>query len=399
MTNLPIDFSNTEIAFASRSNTELLRAYSLFKIIDFPLLVKTGSVLMQTAFKLGAPITPLVKWTIFKQFCGGESLENCRPLLAKLKRNHVHAMLDFAAEGESSEEGFDAATAELLKTANEAARHTNVPFVVFKLTGIARFGLLEKVSKCDLKREVLPQLSSEEQAEWHKVMKRVNQICDAALGAGRPVMIDAEETWIQPAIDFEVERLMRLHNRDRAWIFGTVQLYRHDRLDYLKNLTKSAKAESWKLGVKLVRGAYMEKERDYAKKHSLPSPIQPDKSATDSAYDAAINFCFENLDTVSFCIGTHNEASTAKAAHLALEHHLASQQNVWFSQLYGMSDHLTYNLAKAGLNAAKYLPYGAVATVVPYLIRRAQENTSVAGQSGRELQLIELELKRRRLKN
>lgn len=387
------DFSNTEIAFKARSSLELMRARVLFQTMNAPQIVKWGSSLLKLGFRLGIPLAPMVKWTVFQQFCGGVSLEDCRPLLDKLGSDKVKAILDYGAEGEKTEAGFEAATREFLRTADEAGRNIHIPFVVFKCTGIARFELLEKISKSAMAGLTKPEL-----AEWARVERRIDSICDAAITNKKPVMIDAEESWIQGAIDALCEKQMARRNRDRAWVFMTVQLYRHDRLAYLKKTIQKASAEGWHLGVKLVRGAYMEKERAHAEDAGLPSPIQPDKAATDRAYDEAVNLCFNNLSHVAFCAGTHNEHSAGLAAKQALALHAEKgADRVWFSQLYGMSDHLTYNLAAAGLNAAKYIPYGPVEAVVPYLIRRAEENTSVAGQSSRELQLIESEMKRRGL--
>lgn len=382
------DFSNTEIAFRSRSPAELWRALGLFKTINHPLLVRVGGPLLTAGFRLKLPLSPFVRWTVFRQFCGGESLDECRQMIQQMAQDGVKSILDYGVEGEKTEQGFDAATAEILRTAIEAGKNPNIPFVVFKMTGIARMELLEKINQSGT-----ASLSKEEQAEWLRVMNRVEQICTAANKNGKPVMIDAEETWIQKTIDHVAEEQMRKRNLNGcANVYTTIQMYRLDRLDYLKNLAEMAAAEGWQVGVKVVRGAYMEKERDRAKRDHLPSPIHPDKPSTDKAYDQAIQFCIEKSN-VWVCAGTHNEASCLTAAKLILS---TGSSRIWFSQLLGMSDHLTYNLANAGFQVAKYVPYGPVHAVLPYLIRRAQENTSVAGQSSRELLLIEGELRRRR---
>lgn len=388
------DFSNTAIAFRSRTLPELWRARALFKMINHPLLVKAGGPLLTAGFRLKLPLSPLVRWTVFRQFCGGESLEECRSTIVRMAKDGVHSILDYGVEGEKSERGFDAATAEILRTADEAGTNEHIPFVVFKVTALARFGLLEKLNLDH------PQLSAAESAEWQTVLNRIELICESANARGKPVMIDAEETWIQTTIDRIAEDQMRKRNRgDRAFVYTTLQMYRVDRLDYLKSRAAIAKQEGWQLGVKVVRGAYMEKERDRATRKQLPSPIHPDKPATDRAYDAAVEFCLASKERIWVCVGTHNENSCLKVVKTILNNSTNASgvaSHIWFSQLLGMSDHLTYNLADAGFKTAKYVPYGPVHAVLPYLIRRAQENTSVAGQSGRELTLIEKELERRR---
>lgn len=390
------DFSNTEVAFRSRSQAELWRALGLFKMINLPFLVKAGGPVLTAGFKLKLPLSPLVRWTVFRQFCGGESLEECRETIARMAKDGVESILDYGLEGEKSESGFDAATTEILRTADEATQNSHIPFVVFKMTAVARMDLLERLNTTYSPLS----LSQDEQSEWGRVLARVERICEAANRNGKPVMIDAEETWIQNTIDHVVEEQMRKRNTgDQAMVYTTVQMYRVDRLDYLKTLAATAEHEGWKLGVKLVRGAYMEKERARADRIGAASPIQPDKTATDLAYDAAVAFFASSTYPIWSCVGSHNETSCLKAADLILAQ---SQQNsgfadrIWFSQLLGMSDHLTYNLANAGLKVAKYVPYGPVQAVLPYLIRRAQENTSVAGQSSRELTLITKELERRK---
>lgn len=385
------DFSNTEIAFRSRSNLELLRAITLFRMMNAKTLVTVGSKLLTFGFKLHLPLSPFVRWTVFQQFCGGESLEECRSTLDLMQKSGVRAILDYGVEGEKSEKGFDAATAEILRTAEETKTNKNIPFVVFKFTAIARFALLEKITSSGT-----TSLTPQESQEWRRIQDRVQSICDTAIACGTPIMIDAEETWIQGAIDEEALRQMKARNKDRAWVYTTMQMYRVDRLAYLKELAGAAQTQGWKLGIKLVRGAYMEKERVRAASHHKPSPIQPDKSATDKAYDAALDFCFSQMDHIAMCVGTHNDRSSLIAAKHVLDSNISKQDDrVWFSQLLGMSDHLTYNLASCGFNAAKYVPYGPVHAVIPYLMRRAEENSSVAGQSSRELQLLEKEMTRR----
>ncbi|MCX6117860.1 MAG: proline dehydrogenase family protein [Proteobacteria bacterium] len=393
------NFSNTEIAFSSKSNTQLFLARSLFQLIQCNSLVHVGGKLLNFGFKMGLPLSSLVRWNIFRHFCGGESIEECRTLMQKQMEKGVFSILDYGVEGEKTESGFNASTAEIIRTAKEAARSSEIAFIVFKFTAIASTDLLERVSRCRAKKSPL---SDADQIQWTKVEARVDQICKAALDAKRPLMIDAEETWIQLAIDELAKTKMKQCNISGPCIYITFQMYRVDSLNRLKEIHEEAKRDSWHLGVKLVRGAYMEKEREYAQKQNLASPIHPTKDNTDQAYDSALEYCLANLESIGLCAGTHNEKSTVIATTFALQHSDQSplkihvKNNLWFSQLLGMSDNLTYNLAAAGLNAAKYVPYGPVHSVLPYLLRRAQENTSVNGQSSRELQLLDIEFTRRK---
>jgi proline dehydrogenase len=384
-------FSNTEIAFQSYSNLELKRAQGLFKLIHAPTLVKIGSGLLNIAMKLHLPVSPLVKWTVFQHFCGGESITDCKPIVKKLEQYSVKCILDFGAEGEKTEAGFDAAANEFVRNASDTSTNPKGPFIVFKATAIARFDLLEKISA-----NGLHSLNQKETEEWRRVQSRIDRICLAAQSTGRPVMVDAEESWIQDAVDLEVLRQMKLRNTEHAWIYTTIQLYRIDRLDYLKTLHKIAQDGSFFVGVKLVRGAYMEKERQRSQVQGIPSPIHKSKEDSDRSYNQALEYCFEHSDRISVFVGTHNEYSCQLATRLLLKSPTPEKiAKVWFSQLFGMSDHLTFNLASAGFSVAKYVPYGPVDAVVPYLIRRAEENTAVAGQSGRELQIISSEIRRR----
>ena len=391
--NLP-NFDDTQIAFQSKSDAALWRAVMLFRLIGITPIVKIGPSLVNFGFKAHLPIKPLVRSTVFRQFCGGESLDECRETIDLMAGDGVSAILDYGVEGEKSERGFDAAVAEILRTVGEASGNKNIPFCVFKMTALARFELLEHVSN---KGESA--LSPEEAQEYARVKARVDRICSTAADQNLPVMIDAEETWIQPAIDAIAESLMQKHNQQRALVYTTAQMYRVDRLNYIRNLVERASREGWHVGIKLVRGAYMEKERERAQAMNYPSPIHPNKKATDQAYDDALSFCVASLNHVAICAGTHNESSCLRGARLLAQYNVLHRDpRVWFSQLYGMSDHISYNLAHCGYPVAKYVPYGPVAKVLPYLFRRAQENTSVAGQSSRELQLVERELKRRRIK-
>jgi proline dehydrogenase len=386
---MQVEFENTAIAFESKSTPELQRAYWLFKMISAKWMVNTGKFLTKLGFAFHLPIQGIIKATLFKQFVGGESIEDCEPTIQQLWKYHIGTILDYSVEGKEDEKSFEASLHEILRTFDKATGDERIPFCVFKVTGLARQELLEKVSKA-------APLSQEESEEWANVKNRVETICQKAFTIGQPVFIDAEETWIQPAIDQLAWEMMLKYNRQQIIIYNTVQLYRRDRLEYLKNLHYQAKQQGIKIGLKLVRGAYMEKERDRAATMHYPDPIQPDKSATDRDFDAALEYCIENLEDIAFCAGSHNEASAQFLIRLMQSKNIpTNHSHVWFAQLLGMSDHISFNLAKAGYNVAKYVPYGPVKEVVPYLIRRAEENTSVKGQTGRELSLITRELKRR----
>lgn len=385
-----LSFENTEVAFSGKSKNDLKRSYWLFKMVSNSGFVNLGKSLTNFAIKAHLPIKGLIKATIFKQFCGGETIEECSKTIAELERFHIGTILDYSVEGNESENDFDSCMKETIATIAKAKSSTSIPFSVFKVTGLGRFDLLEKVSSG------LSSLTPEEQKEYGRVQLRASSICKAAYEAGIPLFIDAEESWIQPAIDNLANQMMVLYNKEKPIVYNTYQLYRKDRLAYLKHSLKLAIEGNYFLGAKLVRGAYMEKERARAAEKGYPSPIHDTKQNSDIDYDAAILFCVENLDRIGLCAGTHNEASSMKLAELMQKKNIqATHKHVYFSQLLGMSDHISYNLANAGYNVAKYVPYGPVREVLPYLIRRAQENTSVKGQTGRELSLIIKEKERR----
>lgn len=387
-----ISFENTENAFKAKTNAELSRSYWLFKLISNPLLVKTGANFGPLALNIG--FKGLIKGTIFKQFVGGETIHDCSVTIAELGRYNIGTILDYSVEGKESEADFDNCLRETLETIKKARNDQNIPFCVFKVTGLARFDLLQRVSTGLA-------LTSAEKMEWDSVKKRVNSICLAAFENSQPIFIDAEESWIQPAIDELADENMALFNKERALIYNTFQLYRSDRYDFLMESIKKGKTKSYHIGAKLVRGAYMEKERKRAADMDYPSPIQPDKESSDKDYNRALELCIDNVDVVGLCAGTHNEASSLYLVELMNKKNIApSDKRIYFSQLFGMSDHISFNLSLNGYNVAKYVPYGPVKEVLPYLIRRAQENTSVKGQTGRELNLIIKEKKRRaELKN
>lgn len=382
-----ISFSNTEIAFKAKSNNELNQSYWLFKLIGNPLLVKLGAAFTPMALNIG--FKGLIKKTIFKQFVGGEDIRDCEKTILQLGKFNIGTILDYSVEGKESETDFEHCLAETLDAIKMARENKHIPFCVFKVTGLARFELLRKVTEKE-------SLSQEEIQEWERVRGRVKVICSAAAEAKQPLFIDAEESWIQQAIDDLANENMARFNKADVVVYNTYQLYRHDRLQYLKETLVKARQENFKVGAKLVRGAYMEKERERAAKMNYASPVQKDKEASDRDYDLAVQFCIENINEMALCAGTHNENSSLKLAELMMQKGLStSDKRVFFSQLLGMSDHISYNLAQAGYNVAKYVPYGPVKEVLPYLIRRAQENTSVKGQTGRELSLIMNEKKRR----
>jgi proline dehydrogenase len=385
-----LSFEDTKVAFSHKSDRELRKAHLIFRSIRYPWLVRFGSEAAKLALRLGLPVEGMVKASIFQQFCGGETIEGSEERIAKLAEGGVGSILDYSAEGKERENVFDATAEELMATVERSGEDERIPFSVFKVTGIGRSELLEKVSTG-------AELSEAEKAEYERVRERVDRICRRAYEVNTRLFIDAEESWYQNAIDDMTREMMRSYNRDGHRIFTTVQLYRHDRLDFLKKEVERADQEGYHFAVKLVRGAYMEKERQRAAEKGYPSPIQADKESTDEAFDRAIDLCLENIDRIAFCSGTHNEASSRYLVNRMEAMGLKRDDpRVHFSQLLGMGDHLSFVLANEGYNVTKYVPYGPVRDVLPYLIRRAQENTSVQGQSGRELQLIEKELERRK---
>ena len=382
-----VSFDNTETAFQAKNGSDLNRSYWLFKLIGNPTLVKMGASLAPLALNLG--MGGIIKRTIFRQFVGGENINDCANAINELGKYGIGGILDYSVEGKESEADFDHCRDETIATFEMARKNKNIPFCVFKVTGLARFGLLEKVTKGTV-------LSAEESQEWERVRARVAAICDTAKANHQPVFIDAEESWIQQAIDDLANENIWRCNKDSAIVYNTFQLYRHDRYAYLKWSIEEARKRGVHLGAKLVRGAYMEKERERAVQMGYASPIQPDKAATDRDYDKAVELCVENIEMTAFCAGTHNEKSSALLARLMNEKNIPhADKRIYFSQLYGMSDHISYNLAADGYKVSKYVPYGPVKEVLPYLIRRAMENTSVKGQTGRELGLIIKEKKRR----
>ncbi len=385
-----LTFNDTKIAFSDKTDHELKKAYWLFKTIESPKIVSLGSKLLNLALAIHFPVKWIIKPTVFQHFCGGETIAECDAMITKLGKSGIGTILDYSAEGIENEEDFDKVTEELLSVIKESINNKHIPFAVFKVTGIARFGILEKINSGE-------KLSTAELEEYERILNRIDRICNAAYLYEIPVFIDAEETWIQNAIDAIAENMMKKYNCGKAIVYNTLQMYRHDRIAYFGNLINDAEQQKYYIGVKIVRGAYMEKERERAEKMTYPSPIQKDKEATDKDYDKALKLSFENRHIVSVCAGSHNEKSNMFLAELIKNNKLdINDKRFYFAQLLGMSDHISYNLAYEGFNVAKYVPYGPVNSVMPYLLRRAQENTSVAGQTGRELLLIQNELKRRK---
>jgi proline dehydrogenase len=384
-----LNFDNTEIAFRNKSKSELNSAYWLFKIMSSNFLTQVGPPVTNLFLNIGLPIQGIIKATIFKQFCGGETIAECERTVALLADGKVGTILDYSVEGEDEEHVFDFTCAEIIRTIDRAAGDKRVPITVFKVTGIGRFALLEKM---DAKAE----LSADEQKEFERVKHRCERICRTAFEKNVPVMIDAEETWIQDTIDALALDMMILFNKEKLIVYNTYQLYRHDKLAHLKADHLVAAKAGFILGAKIVRGAYMEKERKRAAERGYASPIQPDKEATDRDYDEAITYCVAHIEQIGVVCGTHNEASCRVLAELLDTHQINhNHPHVYFAQLLGMSDNLSFNLSDAGYNVAKYVPYGPIKSVMPYLFRRAQENTSVAGQTSRELDLITREKQRR----
>ena len=385
-----LSFENTEVAFQSKTTSQLNKSYWLFKLVSNNTLVKISPILLKIAFFLRLPIKELVKRTIFEQFCGGESIETCGQRIKDLAKYQIGTILDYSVEGKSNEEDFNRVTQETIRTILKAKDEKNIPFAVFKTSGLARIELLEKLSNSK------EELSKEEKSEYERVKERIKTICSTAYENNVRIFIDAEESWIQDAIDKLATSMMRKFNEEKAIVFNTLQMYRWDRFAYLKQSYADAENGNYFLGLKIVRGAYMEKERERAEEMGYPSPIQKDKKSCDNDYNLALTFCISHIDKIALCAGTHNEESSILLTKLMAENNLLKDDNrVYFSQLLGMSDHISFNLSKHGYNVAKYMPYGPVKDVLPYLIRRAEENTSISGQTGRELALIIKEKNRR----
>ena len=384
-------FEDTATAFSLKTDSELERAYFLFKMIANEPLVRIGTAMTNFAIKAHLPVEGLIRATVFDHFCGGVNEEDCQPVVDRMYEKGVCSVLDYSVEGQEGDDPLDSALEKILKILDFVKEKDAIPFAVFKPTGFGRFALYEKISQGK-------KLNEAENQEWQRVVHRFDRVCQKAYDLDVSLLIDGEESWMQDAADQLVEDLMRKYNKKKAIVFNTLQLYRWDRMDYLKKLHKRAQEEGFKIGIKAVRGAYMEKENDRAEEKGYPSPICASKKATDENFDEAIAYMVENLDTISVFAGTHNEESSYRLMELMQNAGITNEDpNVWFGQLFGMSDHISFNLAAKGYNVAKYLPFGPVRDVMPYLIRRAEENTSVAGQTTRELSLLKKEKKRRKI--
>jgi len=385
-------FNNTEVAFSLKSDTELDRAYFLFKMISNEPLVRIGTAVTNFALKAHLPVDGLIRATVFDHFCGGVNEMDCLKVVDNMFTKGVSSVLDYSVEGKEEEAQFDAALEMTLKTVEFAKERQAIPFAVFKPTGLGRLDLYTKVGEKQA-------LTADEQAEWNRVLERFEIICKTAHSKDVALLIDGEESWMQDAADALVEDMMRKYNKEKAIVFNTLQMYRWDRMDYLKGLHERAKTDGFYIGMKLVRGAYMEKEHKRAEENGYPTPICASKQATDDNYDAAVDYMMKHIDKMAIFAGTHNEESSYKLMEMLKDNSIEiKDQRIWFGQLYGMSDNISYNLASHGYNVAKYLPFGPVRDVMPYLIRRAEENTSVAGQTSRELNLLKTERQRRKSK-
>ncbi len=386
-----ITFENTEIAFKSKTDKDLIRAYWLFKIIGYPRVVKFGKWFTEIALKLNLPIDGIIKKTIFKQFCGGVNITDCEEKIKELNDYNIGTILDYSVEGKTEEVDFEKTTQEIIDTIIKAKNNPAIPFAVFKMTGIATFEILEKAN--DINNE----LSEEDKKSYFGIIQRVEQICAKGHENNVPVFIDAEESWIQDSIDRITLSMIMKFNKERAIVFNTLQMYRHDRINFLKKIINESRNGQYHYGIKLVRGAYMEKERERAQLMGYPSPIQATKENSDKDYNLALEIICQNIDYLALCAGTHNEDSSLILSQLIEKYKIdKNSKSMYFAQLLGMSDHISYNLAALDYNVAKYVPYGPIKEVLPYLLRRADENTSVAGQTGRELSLLSIEKNRRK---
>jgi proline dehydrogenase len=388
--DLPVSFEDTSISFQDKSDQELLLSYLIFGLTKSPFLVKFLSQVAKFTLSIGLPVKPLIKATVFKQFCGGEKKEEYSKVIVKLGKAAIGTILDYSVEGTKDEAGFEDTKKELLNIIEQSKSNPNIPCTCMKMTAIGSFELFKKVTANDV-------LSQDEQIEWNKLKNRLKVICKASYQANKPIYIDAEESWIQTAIDRLAEEMMSKYNKDKAIVFTTLQLYRWDRIDYFKQLIEQARSGSYKFGIKIVRGAYLEKERERAHRLGYTSPVNATKSETDREYNEALEIFIDNIDVVEICVGTHNEHSCKLLVQYMAENKLANNHpHIYFSQLYGMSDNISFNLANAGYNVSKYLPFGPVESTLPYLARRAEENTAIAGQMSKELEIIVKERRRRK---
>ena len=386
----PVSFKDTAIAFQHKSDRELLLSYLIFGLTKSPFLVKFLSQAAKFTLAIGLPVKPFIKATVFKQFCGGEKKEEYSKIIAKLGKADVGTILDYSVEGTKDEAGFEDTMDQLLQIIEQSKSDPNIPCTCMKMTAVGSFDLFKKITANE-------PLSKKDQRELNKVKIRLGKICKASYEADKPIYIDAEETWIQGAIDRLAEEMMAKYNQNKAIVFTTLQLYRWDRNDYFKQLIQKARTGAYKLGIKIVRGAYLEKERERARRLRYKSPINETKVKTDREYNKAVEIFIDNIDVVEICVGTHNEESCKLLIQAMAEKKLPiNHPHIYFSQLYGMSDSISFNLANAGYNVSKYLPFGPIESTLPYLARRAEENTAIAGQMSKELEIIVHERRRRK---
>jgi len=384
-------FENTETAFALKSDAELERAYFLFKLISIEPLVKIGTSVTNFAIKAKLPVEGLIRTTVFDHFCGGVSESDCMPVVEKMWSMGVSTILDYSVEGKDTEDPLDDALAKTLEIMDFAKQKEAIPFAVFKPTGYGRLALYEKKGSGQ-------ELTAAEQSEWDRVVRRFDETCKKAYDLNVPLLIDAEESWMQDAADDLVEEMMRAYNKKAPIVFNTLQMYRWDRMDYLRGLMERAQKDGFKIGIKFVRGAYLEKENERAEERGYPTPMCASKQQTDENFDNAVAWSLDYIDHMAVYAGTHNENSSYRLMEQMEKRQISrNDPRIWFGQLYGMSDHISFNLGTQGYNVSKYLPFGPVRDVMPYLIRRAEENTSVAGQTNRELELLRKERERRKL--
>lgn len=385
-----IDFEDTSVVFADKSDLELMRTRWLFATMNQPTISAIGVFMTRLLMAIRFPVKWVIKHTIFAQFCGGESLKECEKTIIKLAESNIRTILDYSVEGGGTERDFDRSKKQILATLDFARDNSNIPIAVLKLTGICSFGLLAK-------KQAGRKFDEEQETRFRAFEDRLEEICKKVVACDKKLFIDAEESWIQGTIDEKVNELMAEYNKERVYVYNTFQMYRRDALDRLKAIHQLAVANGFKIGAKLVRGAYMEKERDRAEEMGYPDPIQPDKLATDQDFDEAVRYCINHLDNIAICAGTHNETSSLWVTELMTKHDIATHdERVYLAQLYGMSDNISYSLANAGYNVAKYVPYGPLRKVVPYMMRRAEENTAIAGQTSREYRLVMKEIQRRK---
>ena len=383
-------FDNTQTAFKLKSDSELERAYFLFKMISIEPLVRIGTAATNFALKAHLPVEGLIRSTVFDHFCGGVNEVDCIPKISEMYKSGVYSVLDYSVEGKVDEAQFDLALQKTLELITFSKNNKAMPIAVFKPTGFGRLKIYQKVSD-------KISLSASEKEEWYRIKKRFDLVCASGNLNKIKILIDAEESWIQPALDDLVEELMACYNKEEIMVYATIQLYLSERLPYLKSLLEKSKKEAYQIGVKLVRGAYIEKETARANLKQYANPVCSSKEATDCNFDQGLQLLLENLDQAAVFVGSHNEASTLKALEQMKQANIATNHpRVCFAHLYGMSDYISYNLSDQGYNVVKYLPYGPIKKVVPYLIRRAEENSSIANQTSREMELIRKEIKRRK---